>query len=155
MRYLISAVSSRGKRSSRRVAVATWAVGNMRPSARLTRRIYPSGPMEMTPVGMLSRMASVKRRRESSSRLLASSSCHLIEAAHQAGQLVDGAHPDAMFQIALADLARGMQQRRDGSADLLGEKQGDPGGHEEHEQRDHGHEHQVEGADVAAGRDRK
>ena len=47
----------------------------MRARARLTRWIEPSEATESTPVGMLSRIASVKRRRRSSSRLLASISC--------------------------------------------------------------------------------
>ena len=43
-----------------------------------------------------------------------------------------------------------MQQGGDRNADLLGKKQRDPGGHEQHEERDHGHEKQVEGAHVAS-----
>ena len=94
----------------------------------------PSAVMDMTPVGMLSRMASVKRRRASSSRLLASSSCgHLVEAAHQAGQLVGGSDVDAVSQVALAHLTGGRQQRRDGTADFARQEQGDPGGDVEDE----------------------
>ena len=106
--------------------------------------------MEMTPVGMLSRMASVKRRRSvelaaAGFQLLR----HLVEAAHQQRQLIDRAHFHAVLQVALAHLAGGIEQRGDGHADLLGQEQRHPGGDEEHEQRDEDHHHGVEALGIA------
>ena len=61
---------------------------------------------ERTPVGILSRMVSVKRRRLSSSRLLASSSCIIsLKARTSVGQFVDGFSTDAVAQVAFADFA--------------------------------------------------
>ena len=101
--------------------------------------------MEMTPVGMLSRMASVKRRRRSSSRLLASSSSVIWLKPRTSDASSSTARTSTRcLQIALAHFARGVQQRGDGNADLLGQEQRDPGGHEQHEQRDQQHQHGVE-----------
>ena len=66
-------MSSRENRSLKRDARATCSSGKMPISARFTRWMRPSEVSEITPVGMLSRIASVKRRRASSSLLLVSS----------------------------------------------------------------------------------
>ena len=82
----------------------------------------------MTPVGMLSRIASVNRRRFSSSRLFASSSCVIsLKARTSDGQFVDRVHLHAMIEVSLAHLLRGAQQRRDRNADLLRQEQRQPG----------------------------
>ena len=110
IRYLISAVSSRENRSSRRVARATASAGKILDSARLTRWMEPSEAIEITPVGN----AFEDRFGEAAAAVeLAAVGFelrgHLVEGADQPGQFIDGADVHAVRQIALAHLARGMR----------------------------------------------
>ena len=90
----------------------------------------------MTPVGMLSRIASVKRRRFSSSRLFASRSCVISLKARTRCEFVDGAYADFVPEIPSANLLRGPKQSGDRNADLFRQEQGEPCGEEQDEQRD-------------------
>ena len=108
----------------------------------------PSEVSEMTPVGMLSRIASVKRRRASSSLAVGFQRLgHFIEGLHQRGHLVDRAHVHAIAQIAFANLLGRLEQRGDGRADLSGHVARDPDGEEQNEQRDQRQQQQIHAAE--------
>ena len=146
----------RENRSSRCAARPRFcSSGNSPCKARFTRRMPPSAVSEMTPVGMLSRIASVNRRRLSSSRLLASSSCIIsLKARTSVASSSIAVRGNAMAQVALAHLAGRPQQRRNRHADLPRQHQRDPGGDEQNEQRDQQQEQHVQSADGAACRRR-
>ena len=79
----------------------------------------------------------------SSSRLLLSSSRVIsLNPRTSAASSSMAGHFHAIAQIALAHLAGRVQQRGDRHADLPGQKQRDPGGDEQHEQRDQGQQQQ-------------
>ena len=123
--------------------------GNRPCSARFTRWMRPSALSEITPVGMLSRIASVKRRRLSSSRLLASSSCIIsLKARTSVASSSIALTCTRWLRLPLRTSPAATSSAEIGDADLPRKQQRDPGGDEQNEQRDQQHEQQVQLADI-------
>ena len=75
---------------------------------------------------------------------------HLVESSDQERQFVLGANGHAMLQVAAADLVGGFQDGGDRRGDTVGQDARQPGGDEQHEERDQHHQHDVQRAVVLA-----